>query len=627
MSVRRLLRAVVAAAVVAAPLLLAAPAHAADGITIDHVEVAGDGTVSVLLGVDRADAAASPDLGSVRVHVDGQAVRATAQPVAAGQVTRTTVLVLDTSQSMTGQRISEAKAAATAFLGAAPSDVRIGLLTFSGRVRDVIAPTTDRDALTSAIDDIALTGGTHVYNAVVRAVALAGTEGSRNVLLLSDGKDQGGSTPLTTAVARARDRGVVVDVVALQQDAADRGLLGQVARASGGDVVRASDPASLGSVFTAEADALSHQVLVTFPRPDTATDEVDLAVALSAGTATYDDTAHVSLGSSSSDGPIPVTPAKPLVGGTALIAGGAALGLGLMVLLALVLTARRGPSVTQRRLAAYLGEAPASVETGSIRDSAVAFTANIVSGDFETRLAQRLAGAGIAFTAAEWVLLHAGIAVAAGFGGLVLGGPVLMVVLLLAGCLLPAVYLRRRHAKRLAAFGAQLPETLTLIAGSLSAGLSVTQAIDTVVREGHEPMASELRRALVEHRLGIDVEEALEGVGQRMASEDFAWVVMAIRIQREVGGNLAEVLNTVADTLREREYLRRQVRSLSAEGRLSAYILGGLPVVLFLYMLVANRPFVRPLYTELLGWAFSGAAIALLASGSWFMSRLVKVEV
>ncbi len=131
------------------------------------------------------------------------------------------------------------------------------------------------------------------------------------------------------------------------------------------------------------------------------------------------------------------------------------------------------------------------------------------------------------------------------------------------------------------------------MAGGLQAGLSLPQAVDSVVREGNEPMAGELRRALVEQRLGVDITDALEGVGQRMDSEDFGWIVMAIRIQREVGGNLAEILHTVADTLREREYLRRQVRALSAEGRLSGYILAGLPPLIFVYMMFANREYVE----------------------------------
>lgn len=115
------------------------------------------------------------------------------------------------------------------------------------------------------------------------------------------------------------------------------------------------------------------------------------------------------------------------------------------------------------------------------------------------------------------------------------------------------------------------------MSGSLSAGLSLAQSLDTVVREGNELVSGEFRRAIVEQRLGVDIEAALEGVATRMRSEDFSWVVMAIRIQRDVGGNLAELLLTVAGTLRERAYLRRQGKTLSAEGRMSAWILGGLP--------------------------------------------------
>ena len=135
------------------------------------------------------------------------------------------------------------------------------------------------------------------------------------------------------------------------------------------------------------------------------------------------------------------------------------------------------------------------------------------------------------------------------------------------------------------------------------------------------------KRALIEQRLGIDITDAMEGIGQRMESQDFTWVVMAIRIQREVGGNLAEILHTVSDTLREREYLRRQVKALSAEGRMSAWILGALPVGMFGYMLMANRKYVEPLYTTGIGWIMLAVAALLLSVGSFFMAKLAKVEV
>ena len=140
------------------------------------------------------------------------------------------------------------------------------------------------------------------------------------------------------------------------------------------------------------------------------------------------------------------------------------------------------------------------------------------------------------------------------------------------------------------------------MSGSLAAGLSLAQSVDTIVREGVEPISSEFKRVLIEARLGVALEDALESVADRFDSKDFAWVVMAIKIQRQVGGNLAELLETVAATMREREYMRRQVAALSAEGKLSAWVLGGLPPLFMLYLLLTNRDYVMVLFTDPIGW-------------------------
>ena len=135
-------------------------------------------------------------------------------------------------------------------------------------------------------------------------------------------------------------------------------------------------------------------------------------------------------------------------------------------------------------------------------------------------------------------------------------------------------YLANRRAKK---FEAVLPDVMMLVATSLSSGFSLLQALDSVARDAAEPAAKEFSRALAESRIGSDISDALEHVAVRMESENMRWAVMAIRIQREVGGNLADTLRTTAATLREREMLKRHVRALSAEGRLSAYILIALP--------------------------------------------------
>jgi tight adherence protein B len=123
------------------------------------------------------------------------------------------------------------------------------------------------------------------------------------------------------------------------------------------------------------------------------------------------------------------------------------------------------------------------------------------------------------------------------------------------------------------------------------------------------------------------MEDAMEGVAKRMESVDFEWVVMAIRIQREVGGNLSELLTNVAATIREREYLERQVQALSAEGRLSCYVLGGMPPGFLLYLALSKPDYVKPMYTTPIGWILMAVMAALLGVGVFWMSKLAKVDV
>jgi tight adherence protein B len=241
----------------------------------------------------------------------------------------------------------------------------------------------------------------------------------------------------------------------------------------------------------------------------------------------------------------------------------------------------------------------------------------------------RLDAASIPMRTPEWLIVH--LAAAVGVSLLfhqLSGGTLIATALgLVLGLALPWLFLLVRQGRRERAFLAQLPDTLQMLAGSMQAGYSLPQAIDTVVREGQPPMSVEFNRALVETRLGMPTEDALEGIGRRLSSEDFSWVVMAVRIQRDVGGNLAELLVTVADTLRERERLRRQVNVLSAEGRLSGWILGGLPVLFFAYLAVANPTYLGPMWSTPLGVGMMILAVVLLSVGAFWLTRVIKVEV
>ncbi len=141
----------------------------------------------------------------------------------------------------------------------------------------------------------------------------------------------------------------------------------------------------------------------------------------------------------------------------------------------------------------------------------------------------------------------------------------------------PILTLEMRRKRRLRKFEMQLPDVLNLLAGSMRAGFSFNQGLEAVAEEASEPARRELQRVFTESRLGRPVEDALEESANRMYSVDLMWAVMAIRIQREVGGNLAELLDTVARTMTERERLKREILSLTAEGRLSGWVLGIFP--------------------------------------------------
>lgn len=148
-----------------------------------------------------------------------------------------------------------------------------------------------------------------------------------------------------------------------------------------------------------------------------------------------------------------------------------------------------------------------------------------------------------------------------------------------------------------------------------------------VVNETTPPASDEFRRVQTEARLGLPVEDALQAMADRVSSEDFAWAVSAISIQREVGGNLAEVLDVVAATIRDRSALRRHVSALTAEGRISAYILLALPFAEALFLYVVNPTYMRPMFTEPLGWVIMGSGLLLLLVGSIWLVRAMKVEV
>ncbi|MGY3564739.1 tight adherence protein B [Sinomonas sp. RB5] len=295
---------------------------------------------------------------------------------------------------------------------------------------------------------------------------------------------------------------------------------------------------------------------------------------------------------------------------------------GLMTLIVL-LTQPRRTVARERRRPGSKDQSDAAL--ARFTDAAVGAINRSLHGR-ELRLVRsdKLEQAGLRMSRGDFLFMCGGGALLAAILGFVLAGPGLGILLLL---LVPGgmlIWLNIKAARRQAKFATQLPDTLQMLAGSMRAGHSLLRALDAASQECEEPMGAELSRALNEARIGRDLVESLVDLAGRMKSQDFLWTTQAIETQREVGGNLAEILENVNDTIRDRAQLARQVSALSAEGKLSAYILIGLPIAFLVILSFINPLYSRVFYTTLPGWGMLAVCAILLGVGSLWLFRMIK---
>jgi tight adherence protein B len=634
----------------------ASPAWAAPEGRIQEVQ-STDGAVTYVLSADGLAEGESIDPASVRTTLGGVDAPTTAASLTeeAVQVARTTMIVLDSSGSMAElDKLASAQEAAKQYLATLPDDVKAGLVTFADDATVAVTPTEDRAAVAAGIDALEARGATALNDAVVLTVDTLGSEGTRNAVILSDGEDEGSESSAKAARKALRQSGVVLDAVSLGTgEQADQ--LAGFAKAGNGSVVTATDAAALTAAFEEAARTVVTQLAVTATVPEgVEAGTTELVATALVGEAPITDTAVAVIDpavtpSASATvpafGPIPVAVEEetlfsqswflPLVLAVMFMA--------LAAIVALVIGALDKKNKQQGRVKRRLEEvsvmgapvasaAPATQtvlgESATVR-KAVSFADKVAESRDTSALANRLDVANVTLRPGEWAIVHGLIAILAGLVTTLLTGfNILFTVLaIIAGIALPWLYLGHRASKRRAEFYSVLPDSLQMLAGSLSAGYSLPQALDNVAKESGGTMGMELNRALIESRLGLPIEESLEAVAQRMDSQDFHWTVMAIRINRQVGGNLAEVLTSVSKTVRERERLRRQVKALSAEGKLSAIVLALLPLLVGLFVVWRNPGYLEPLLTTLAGWVMLAVGFVLYIIGILWMRNLVNMEV
>jgi tight adherence protein B len=296
----------------------------------------------------------------------------------------------------------------------------------------------------------------------------------------------------------------------------------------------------------------------------------------------------------------------------------AALTIGLLLVLrpgsAIPLSRRRPEAVDKESLLTQM------------TNTAVSFIDRGVGKKAKFGTPESLEQAGLRLKQGDFILLVASAAVTVGIVGFILGGIFLGLLLLALAPAAASLLLAFLAARRRAKFAGQLGETLQMLAGGLRAGHSLLRSVDAVAQEAEAPTSEEFARIVTETRLGRDLKDSMADAAFRLKSEDFDWTAQAIEIHREVGGDLADVLDHVGETIRERAEIKGQVQALSAEGKLSAYILIALPLGMFAYLSFANPSYIGTLYGSILGWGMIASAVIELAVGAFWLSRVVKIK-
>jgi tight adherence protein B len=524
------------------------------------------------------------------------------------------ILAIDTSGSM-GPAIAAAKAAANEFVALMPADVLIGVETFGDVVTVLTPPTADRMLIAWQINAIVTDGDTALYDVVVAASQhFTPTAENKVLVLLSDGKDEGSVATRDDAVAAVQ--GVHVESISLTTAETDIGTLSAL-----GPVTSADDAAGVSAAFARVAGLVTPlaepEPATTIPAPTTTI--ADTTTVAPTTTITPTTTAAVPATTVYSRPPAPASASSdPLTSSSRPRLWLGALGIFLaLFLLAVVLLPRN--RVAKARLGI---DKPRTVSDMGMRTISAVDEALERHGK-RADLATALSVADISMKPAEFVAIVAVVALVAGLVGLMAGGPLLGLFVAATVCLVVRFYVERTKAKRQNAFADQLPDVLQLVTTALRSGYGITQALESVAEEAEEPARSEFAHVLVEARLGRDLSDALRSLAERMESKDLEWVVAAIDINRETGGNLSEILQTVSTTIRERGSIARHVRTLTAEGRMSARILTALPLLMTLWQWRVNPDHFR-LLTHGAGLIALIIAGVLMVAGTAWVRKVVN---
>jgi tight adherence protein B len=600
-----------------AVLTLAGPAAAAR-VRIVGVDTAGYPNL-------RATVVAPVGAGQPRLFENGAPV-ANLDAVNMGRA-KSVVLAVDRSQSMTGRALRDAVAAARAFVATKGAADRVEVIAFGREAVSLTgfssSPADSDSALRHLVAD--RKAGTALWDAIALGTQRLAGEGSRGhvIIVLTDGHDVSSADSFSAAVAAAHRAKVTVYPIGIAGPDFTPGPLARLADETGGTYHQASSSAQLASVYTSIGRVLTHTWELRYPTTARPGDKLELTARVpGAGTGTR----AIALPGSPAGGPARIWTAAWAPFAVSLLVG-------FLVLLACAFwfAAREGVWV-QERLRPHLTQMRRVTKTHRKRarrellQNIFTSTERAFANVKQFRALQRLLErADLPLRAAELLYICIGAALTAGLlaAAAVHSLLVTAVFMLIAGSL-PVLFIRFKANARVKAFDNQLPDLLITISASLKAGHSFRHAIQAVVDEGAQPTAKEFSRVLTQTQFGRPLDDGLAEMSERVGSKNLAFVINAVTIQRQVGGALAGLFDMVAETVRQRQQFARKVRGLTAMGRMSAYVLTGLPIFIALSVTALNPAYMAPLYNTSTGHELVGLGLAMMTVGALILKKMVS---
>jgi tight adherence protein B len=629
-SLRRALVSLVAALGVVA---LCVPAAGAVGASSFHLQPTGGTSFPDRAYVLTLPSAAyiSPD--SVVVRENGKVVKGiTVVPANATQAGEFgVVLVIDATLTMKSPAIDDAMAAARAFATRRNPNQQLALITFNRTIKDVLPFTTNDQAIRSALAPIPhLSCCTPLYDAVDRGISLIENAGISvgSVVLLSDGAENASVKTADQVIAHAQDDKVRIFTVGLRSPRFRPETLQELSAKTGGQYSNANSSGQLAQIFDQLGARLASEYLIRYKSNAPADKKVFVTVTVEgypgAATTAYESPSVSATG----EAPFNRSEAEIFVRSTAGMVVTAVVA-ALLVAAALHFLIRPRTRGVKSRLAEFVSlpfAKPKVNDPQEKRDPLFDRAEQSFGGTqwwARFKLDLEIGRVNIPATRILFWTLAATL-VAAYLLSLI--DPLLLFAAFAIPLSVRGVVKHRAWRQR-QLFAEQLPDNLQVLASALRAGHSLVGALSVVVDDSPEPSKSEFKRVIADEQLGVPLEDAIEVVAQRMESKDLSQVGLVAALQRDTGGNTAEVLDRVAETVRERFELRRLVRTLTAQGRMSRWILTSLPVFLLVVITLLNPDYIQPLYHNPGGRVVLFVAALMVVAGSLVIRKIIDIKV